>query len=109
MSFTCIPGSAAKQIIETRDVTIIDIRDPGSFASAHVTGSISVNNSNVNEFVAQADFEKPLLVFCYHGHSSQGAADFFSSQGFVEVYSVDGGFEEWRACYPDHQMSRLTE
>lgn len=105
MSFTCIPSATAKQLIETRELTIIDIRDPGSFASAHVTGAISVNNSNVNEFIAQADFEKPLLVFCYHGHSSQGAADFFGGQGFVEVYSVDGGFEEWRVNYPDLQTS----
>jgi thiosulfate sulfurtransferase len=90
-------------MMETRDVIIIDIRDPGSFAAAHVAGAISVNNSNVSEFVAQADFEKPLLVFCYHGHSSQGAADFFSGQGFPEVYSVDGGFEEWRVTYPDNQ------
>lgn len=105
MSFTCIPGSAAKQMMTTREVTIIDIRDPSSFATAHVTGAISVNNTNVNEFVAQADFEKPLLVFCYHGHSSQGAADFFAGQGFSEVYSVDGGFEEWRVTYPADQTS----
>lgn len=105
MSFTCIPGAAAKQMIDTREVTIIDIRDPSSFSAAHVTGAISVNNSNVSEFVAQADFEKPLLVFCYHGHSSQAAADFFGGQGFSDVYSVDGGFEEWRVNYPDNQTS----
>ncbi len=101
MSFTCISGAAAKHMMESRDVAIIDIRDPSSFAAAHVTGAISINNTNVNEFVAQADFEKPLLVFCYHGHSSQGAADFFGGQGFAEVYSVDGGFEEWRISQPD--------
>jgi thiosulfate sulfurtransferase len=100
MSFTCISGSTAKQMMESREVAIIDIRDPSSFAAAHVTGAISVNNSNVSEFLAQADFDKPLLVFCYHGHSSQGAADYFGSQGFSEVYSVDGGFEEWRVTYP---------
>jgi thiosulfate sulfurtransferase len=100
MSFTCIPSAAAKKMIETKDVTIVDIRDPGSFATAHVDGAISINNSNVNEFVAQADHDKPLLVFCYHGHSSQGAADFFAGQGFCEVYSVDGGFEEWKVQYP---------
>lgn len=100
MSFTCIPAAVAKQMIDTKDLTIVDIRDPSSFAAAHVEGAISVNNSNVNEFITQADHDKPLLVFCYHGHSSQGAADFFSSQGFSEVYSVDGGFEEWKQHYP---------
>jgi len=100
MSFTCIANAAAKQMIDTKDVTIVDIRDPGSFAAAHVDGAISVNNTNVDEFVTQADHDKPLLVFCYHGHSSQGAADYFAGQGFSEVYSVDGGFEEWKVQYP---------
>lgn len=100
MTFTCIPAAAAKQMMESREVTIVDIRDPSSFNACHVPGAISLNNSNVSEFVAQADHEKPLLVFCYHGHSSQGAADFLAGQGFAEVYSVDGGMEGWKLQYP---------
>ena len=41
------------------------------------------------------DFEQPVLVMCYHGHSSQGAAQYLINQGYDEVYSVDGGFEGW--------------
>ena len=100
MSFTCIPAAATKQMMDSGDVTIVDIRDPSAFASAHVPGAFSLNNSNVSEFVAQADHDKPLLVFCYHGHSSQGAADFLAGQGFREVYSVDGGVEGWKVQYP---------
>jgi thiosulfate sulfurtransferase len=101
MSFSCIPNAAARKMIENSEVTIVDIRDPSSFAAGHVPGALSINNTNVAEFITHADFEKPLLVFCYHGHSSQGAADYFGSQGFSDVYSVDGGFEEWRTNYPD--------
>lgn len=100
MSFTCIPAVAAKQMMDSGDVTIVDIRDPSAFAAGHVPGAFSLNNSNVGEFVAQADHDKPLLVFCYHGHSSQGAADFLAGQGFREVYSVDGGVEGWKMQYP---------
>ena len=100
MTFTCIPAAAAKKMLDERDVTVVDIRDPQSFAGGHVPGSLSLNNSNVQTFVAEADHDKPLLVFCYHGHSSQGAADFLAGQGFAEVYSVDGGFEGWRMQYP---------
>lgn len=100
MSFTCISAMAAREMMDNREVTIVDIRDPSSFAAGHVPGAIALNNSNVSEFVAGADHEKPLLVFCYHGHSSQGAADFLAGQGFAEVYSVDGGFEGWKQQYP---------
>jgi thiosulfate sulfurtransferase len=39
-------------------------------------------------------------VVCYHGNSSQSAAAYLVSQGFSEVYSLDGGFELWRTTYP---------
>ena len=100
MAFTCIPAAAAKQMMDTREVTVVDIRDPASFAAGHAPGAISLNNNNVQDFILQADHDKPLLVFCYHGHSSQGAADFLAKQGFDEVYSVDGGFEGWKLQYP---------
>ena len=100
MAFTCISVAAAKKMMDDRAAQVVDIRDPNAYAGAHVPGAVSVNNSNVGQFVADADHDKPLLVFCYHGHSSQGAAEFFAGQGFAEVYSVDGGFEEWRLVYP---------
>jgi thiosulfate sulfurtransferase len=36
------------------------------------------------------------IIYCYKGISSQDAAHYLSSQGFKDVYSVDGGFEEWK-------------
>jgi thiosulfate sulfurtransferase len=43
----------------------------------------------------EVEFEQPILVMCYHGISSQGAAQYLVNQGFEQVYSVDGGFEAW--------------
>jgi thiosulfate sulfurtransferase len=53
----------------------------------------------MDEFLAVADKAKPLIVYCYHGNSSQGAANYFDGLGFKEVYSVDGGYEAWRSKY----------
>jgi thiosulfate sulfurtransferase len=35
------------------------------------------------------------LVYCYHGHSSQSAAEHFVENGFANVYSLDGGYTAW--------------
>ncbi|MFT4862153.1 MAG: thiosulfate sulfurtransferase, partial [Pseudohongiellaceae bacterium] len=48
------------------------------------------------DFIAAADTAQPLVVCCYHGNSSQSAAAFFAEQGFVQSYSLDGGFEAWQ-------------
>lgn len=82
-------------------VTVVDIRDPQSFAAGHPPQARHVHNENVQDFIASADKDKPLIVFCYHGYSSQSAAAFFRQQGFREVYSVRGGYSAWRNAFPD--------
>ena len=96
MPFTRISSTDAKTMMETRDVTVIDVRDPGSFDAGRIDGAIHVSDANVQDFIATSDKSMPLLVCCYHGNMSQGAADYFSEQGFTETYSLDGGYEGWR-------------
>ncbi len=48
----------------------------------------------------QTPLDQPAVVVCYHGRSSQGAAQYLAEQGFDTVYSMDGGFESWRLAYP---------
>jgi thiosulfate sulfurtransferase len=96
MSYKCISVEEAQELIEKNDVTLLDIRDPGSFAENNIQNSINVSNENVEHIVASADKDKPLIVYCYHGNSSKGAADYFYSMGFKKSYSVNGGFEDWK-------------
>ena len=75
---------------------IVDIRDDASYAASHVEGAIHLSNDNLHDFIQANDLDKPLLVYCYHGHSSQTAAQFLAEQGFEEVYSVIGGYTQWQ-------------
>ena len=80
---------------------MVDIRDPESFASGHPAGAIHLDNQSLAEFIAQADLDAPTIVVCYHGHSSQSAAAYLHSQDFSDLYSMDGGFEEWKHVLPE--------
>ncbi len=90
----------AKALIEGGKVQTVDIRDAMAFHEAHISHAISVSDNNVEDFMASADKEKPLICYCYHGISSQGAAQYFKEHGFKEVYSIIGGFEEFQKSYP---------
>lgn len=96
MSYKHISIQDAKFLMGEQACSVVDIRDPASFASGNIAGSVHISNDNVQQYLSQMDKEKPLIVVCYHGNSSQGAADFFASQGCKEVYSLDGGFVEWQ-------------
>ena len=56
------------------DVAIVDIRDPQSFANGHMPNASPLNNDNFAAFIEQTPKDKPVVVVCYHGVSSQQAA-----------------------------------
>lgn len=88
------------QDLREQGAVVVDIRDPQSFAAGHITDSRHLDNHSLHDFITAADLDAPLIVSCYHGNSSQSAAAYLASQGFSEVYSLDGGFELWRATFP---------
>ena len=97
------------QSLRENGAVVVDIRDPQSFANGHISGSRHLDNYSLAEFIAQADLDQPLIVACYHGNSSQGAAAYLVGQGFAEVYSLDGGFEQWRTLYPQETASSAAD
>lgn len=98
--FKRISVTDANQLIEQGHVVVADIRDDQSFTAGHVKNSFHLSNATMVSFSQKVDFETPVLVFCYHGNSSQGAAQYLVNQGYEEVYSVDGGFEMWKQNFP---------
>lgn len=99
--FDRISAEQVSQKLTSGPATLIDIRDETSFGTGHINAAQHIDNQDVATFLDEADKALPLIVYCYHGNSSQNAARFFAEQGFIEVYSMDGGFEAWRALFPD--------
>lgn len=97
-----ISANDAKTLIDKGNSQIIDIRDPMSFQSARISQSAHIDNNNIGQFMSTADPQAPLIICCYHGNASQSAAHYFCEQGFKEVYSLDGGFEQWKVMYPEN-------
>ena len=100
MSCKHISVAQTHEMLERDDVVIADIRDPNSYEGGHIPGSEHLSNGNIGHFMQEKEFEQPIIVVCYHGVSSQGAANYLIEQGFEDVYSMDGGFTQWAAELP---------
>ncbi|MCG3864841.1 MULTISPECIES: thiosulfate sulfurtransferase GlpE [unclassified Photobacterium] len=96
--FQHISVDQAYQLLQQTDnqAVLVDIRDPQSFALAHPEQAFHLTNDTMVSWMDEVDFEQPVIVMCYHGISSQGAAQYLINQGYENVYSLDGGFEGWR-------------
>jgi len=92
----CVSIEQARELLEQRHAVLVDIRDPQAFAAGHVDNAFHLSNDTLVEFMQSTEFEQPVLVMCYHGISSQGAAQYLMNQGYETVYSIDGGYEAWR-------------
>ncbi|WP_434578776.1 thiosulfate sulfurtransferase GlpE [Pseudomonas sp. Z5-35] len=97
------------QALREQGAVVVDVRDPATFAALHISGSKHLDNHSLADFIRAADLDAPTVVVCYHGNSSQSAAGYLVSQGFSDVYSLDGGFELWRATYPDETAQGTHE
>lgn len=98
--FKRIPPAEAQSLRE-QGAVVVDVRDPQTFAASHIPNAQHLDNHSIADFIRAADLDAPVVVVCYHGNSSQSAAAYLVSQGFSDVYSLDGGFELWRATYPE--------
>ena len=98
--FKHISVAETAQLQAEGKVVIADIRDEQSFAAGHINGAFHLTNGSLHGFMQQYEFDQPVVVVCYHGNSSQGAAQYLAQQGFEQVYSMDGGFESWRQQLP---------
>src|SRR5471032_3050224 len=106
--FKRIPPEHA-QALREQGAVVVDIRDQPTYANAHIRGAQHLDNTNIADFIRGADLDAPVIVSCYHGNSSQSAAAYLVSQGFSDVYSLDGGFELWRTTYPSEIAQDISE
>jgi thiosulfate sulfurtransferase len=97
----------AKKKLDQKKCLFVDIRDPGSYESAHIPGAVRLHDDNLQEFIDNTDRNAELVVYCYHGNSSLGATAYLRENGFKNVASMSGGFEAWRQMY-EHEAGESS-
>ena len=95
MSYKCISLDEAQYLLDSPETIIVDIRDKQSYEIGNIPRSINISEENIKNFLEDAERDKNLLVYCYVGNSSKGASEYFVQKGFKNVFSLDGGYEEF--------------
>ncbi len=94
-------AEAEKMMVDlSHTLCVIDVRDKASFDEAHIVGASHFSMETLQAFCDEVQTQTPILVCCRHGISSQAVAHHLIECGFTEVYSLIGGFEEWRVHHP---------
>lgn len=95
-TFKKIDIDLAVSKIDNDNPIVVDIRDKDSFDAGHINGAVNLSNQNFEDFISNTEKNRSIIVCCYHGNSSQSAANFLTECGFLDVYSLNGGYEGWK-------------
>lgn len=90
----------SNKIKELPDAPIIDVRTPEEYAKGHLVNAknFNWNGTDFDKQISTLDKSKPVFVYCLSGGRSSSAAKKMRSEGFKEVYELNGGIMKWRAA-----------
>lgn len=75
---------------------VLDVRTPGEYNGGHLPKAVNVDYNNGFEAGMQnMDKSKTYLVYCQAGGRSAKATQWMVSNGFTNVYNMNGGFSAW--------------
>jgi rhodanese-related sulfurtransferase len=108
-SYVRIDVDTARQLLTQPDLLLLDARDAKAFATSRLPAATHLTRNNLDELLLRRAKQQPVLIYCYHGRSSQTYAKMFIDFGFTQVFSLDGGYEAWHQSQLTALQSWLQE
>ncbi|MFF7903119.1 rhodanese-like domain-containing protein [Streptomyces sp. NPDC007920] len=110
MTVPSTPVSLAVEQARSRldELTVIDVRTPGEYASGHLPGALNVPLDRVGQALPEirhAAERREILVVCASGARSAKACVYLARQG-VAAATLTGGTGAWGAA--GHELHRPT-
>ena len=96
-SYQQITQEAAKEMMDTREVVILDVREQHEYDSGHIPGAVLLPVGTITEDTAAAvidDLDTVVLVYCRSGNRSKTASQALADLGYTNVYEF-GGINDW--------------
>lgn len=94
-SVTKISAAKAKEMMESEDVIIVDVRTQAEYDEGYIPNAILIPNESIEgEPKELVDKDATILVYCRSGNRSAQAAKKLVDLGYTNVYDF-GGIIDW--------------
>lgn len=87
----------AKEMMDTQDVIILDVREQDEYDSGHIPGAVLLPVGTIDEETAAEiipEKDSTVLVYCRSGNRSKTASSALSELGYTNIYEF-GGINTW--------------
>ena len=92
-----ISQDEAKEMMDSQEVVILDVREQDEFDSSHIAGAVLLPVGSISEATAAEVIPKKdsvVLVYCRSGNRSKTASEKLVELGYTKVYEF-GGINTW--------------
>ena len=96
LDYEITPEEVKKQLDRKEKFTLLDVREPWEFETAHMAGVKLMPMGDVPSRANQElDPEDHIVVICHHGVRSMNVTAWLRQQGFERAQSMRGGIDAW--------------
>ena len=92
-----ISQEEAKEMMDTQDVIILDVREQDEYDSGHIPGAVLLPVGTIDEETAAEvipEKDSTVLVYCRSGNRSKTASSTLAELGYSNIYEF-GGINTW--------------
>ncbi len=83
---------------------VVDVREPGEYASEHIAGSCLVPLSSLEAAAREVPRDRDIYLVCQTGNRAADAAARLARLGYTRLHVVEGGLVAWVAA--GHPVTR---
>ena len=92
-----ITQEAAKEMMDTQEFIILDVREQDKYDSGHIPSAVllpvgTIDESTAAEVIPEKD--STVLVYCRSGNRSKTASSALADLGYTNIYEF-GGINTW--------------
>jgi len=96
-TYTQISQETAKEMMDTRNVIILDVRELDEYNAGHIVDAVLLPVGTITEESASTvipEKDSVVLVYCRSGNRSKTASAALAKLGYTNVYEF-GGINMW--------------
>ena len=75
--------------------TLLDVRQDVELDLAAIPGAVHIPMKEVQARIREIPRDRPVVVMCHVGERSARIARFLVTDGFAEVYNLEGGIDDY--------------
>ena len=96
-SYQQITQEEAKEMMDTQEVIVLDVREQDEYDSGHIPGAVLLTVGTIDENTAAEvipETDSTILVYCRSGNRSKTASETLAGLGYTNIYEF-GGINTW--------------